>query len=182
MLARAFPLSDPLPMGQNPPVFCRAGGCAPLRAPLQRPNQLLKLALRCLRTPGLLFLFERLTLDSNNRGAHPRAKPRRERRRFGPSDGRAEVLQLWRRSAWRWPATGYYTIPYWGTCTSGQAAIGASRPKRPKLSSPGALGSNLDVRPKSGSKMARGAAPRVSSRHFTGRSRRAVRRGKRRVA
>ena len=37
--------------------------------PSQRPNQLLKLALRCLRTPGLLFLFERLTLDSHIREA-----------------------------------------------------------------------------------------------------------------
>ena len=45
----------------------------------------------------------------------------------------------------------YYTLLYFilGTCTSGQAAIGASRPKRPKLSSLGALGSPLDVRPKS---------------------------------
>ncbi len=33
-----------------------------------------QLALRCLRTPGLLFLFERLTLHSHFREAHPRAK------------------------------------------------------------------------------------------------------------
>ena len=70
MLAGAFREYKSLPMGQNPPVFCTAGGCAlsPAR-PSQRPNQLLKLALRCLRTPGLLFLFERLTLDSHIREA-----------------------------------------------------------------------------------------------------------------
>ena len=67
----------------------------PSPAPVsQRPNQLLKLALRCLRTPGLLFLFERLTLDLAFRQAHPRAKPRRERRRFGLSGGGAADLQL----------------------------------------------------------------------------------------
>ena len=54
-----------------------------------------QLALRCLRTPGLLFLIERLTLDSHIREAHPKAEPRRERRRFGLSDGRAAGLQLW---------------------------------------------------------------------------------------
>ena len=43
--------------------------------------------------PGLLFLFERLTLHSPIRQAHPRAKPRRERRRFGLSGGRAEDIQ-----------------------------------------------------------------------------------------
>ena len=44
--------------------------------------------------PGLLFLFERLTLHSPIRQAHPRAKPRRERRRSGLSGGRAADLQL----------------------------------------------------------------------------------------
>ena len=37
---------------------------------------------------------------------------RRERRRFGLSDGRAEDVQIWRLRARRWPATGYYTILY----------------------------------------------------------------------
>ena len=69
MLARAFREYKSLPMGQNPPVFCTAGGCASPARPFPTPNQLLKLALRCLRTPGLLFLFERLTLDSHIREA-----------------------------------------------------------------------------------------------------------------
>ena len=51
-------------LGFNPPVFCRMRGLlsAP-PPPASQPTP--QLALRCFRTPGLLFLFERLTLDSH---------------------------------------------------------------------------------------------------------------------
>ena len=93
--------------------------------------------------PGLLlFLFERLTFDSHIREAHPKSQ----------ATTGAEFRALW------WTGGGLATLALSVLeLTRGDgpplalpaAKIGASQPKRPKLSSLGALGSPLDVRPKS---------------------------------